>query len=109
MGHPPVDDVTEQLQPLLNALEGLSQGVALKPVVVLVLPLRKQTAAVTRSVPLPPGAQEGSRGGTGAGKESQKVQHLPAVHGLHPAVLLIDPHDEVQPAVVLLFLFVCQP
>lgn len=48
----PVDNISEQLQSVLDAVDGLSHGVTLKPVVELVLPLREQTAAVARSAPL---------------------------------------------------------
>lgn len=43
----PVYNVTEQLQSLLNAVDGLSHSATLKPVVVFVLRLCEHTAAVT--------------------------------------------------------------
>lgn len=52
-GQLPVYDVTEQLQPVLDALDGLSHAVTLTPVVGFVLPLREQTAALARAAPLP--------------------------------------------------------
>lgn len=55
----PVNNVTEQLQSLLNTVDGVSHRATLKPVVVLVLPLREQTAAVARSAPLALRAQGG--------------------------------------------------
>lgn len=44
--HLPVCDVTELLQPVLNATDGLFYSCALKPVVVFIWPLRIQTAAL---------------------------------------------------------------
>lgn len=58
----PVYNVTEQPQPLLNAVDGLSHSATLKPVVVFVLPLCEQTAALARAAPLPLRAQGGWRG-----------------------------------------------
>lgn len=104
----PVYNFTEQLQPVLNAVDGLSHGAALKPVVVFVLPLCVQTAALARAAPLPLRAQGGWRG-TGTREKSQEVQNLPAIHGLCPTVALVDSNDEVQSAVTLLFVAICQP
>lgn len=90
----PVDDVAEQLHPLLDAVDGRSHGATLEPVVVLVRPLCEQAAAVARPAPVALGAG-GGRGGARSGQEGQKVQNLPAVHGLRSAVVLVDSDDEV--------------
>lgn len=80
----------------------------LKPEVVFVLPLCVQAAAVARTTPLPLRARGGRRG-TRTREKSQKVQNLSAIHGLCPAVVLVDSNDEVQSAVALLFMAICQP
>lgn len=98
----PVYKVSEQLQPVLNALDGPSHSATLKPEVVFVLPLCEQIAALARAAPLPLRAQGGWLG-TGTREKSQEVQNLPAIHGLCPTVVLVDSKDEVQPAVALLF------
>ncbi len=104
----PVYNVTEQPQPLLNAVDGLSHSTTLKPVVVFVLPLCEQAAALARAAPLPLRAQGGWQG-TWTREKSQKVQNLPTVYGLCTTMVLVDSNDEVQSAVVLLFMAVCQP
>jgi len=104
----PVYDVLEQLQPVVDAVDGLSYGATLKPEVVFVVPLRVKSAAVARATPLPLGARGGWRG-AGPGDEGQEVQNLPAVHGLRRAVALVDANDEVQLAVALLLVAVGQP
>lgn len=104
----PVYNVTEQLQPVLHAVDGLSHSSTLEPVVVFVLPLCEQTAALARAAPLALRPQGGRRR-TGTRENSQKVQNLPAVHGLCPTVAFVDLKDEVHAAVVLLFQVFCQP
>lgn len=104
----PVYDVTEQLHPVVNALDGLSHGVTLKPVVVLVLPLREQTATLARAAPLLLRCR-GSWCRMGTREESQEVQNLPAIDGLCSTVALVDSKDEVQSAVTLLSEVICQP
>lgn len=98
----PVNNVTEQLQPVLDAVDGLSHSSTLKPVVMFVLPLCEQTAALARAAPLPFRAQGGWRG-TGTREERQKVQNLLAIHGLCPTVAFVDLKDGVHSAIALLF------
>ena len=102
----PVYDVTEQLHPVVDALDGLSHGVTLEPVVVLVLPLREQTATLARAAPLPL-RRRGSWRQVRTREEGQEVQNLPAVDGLCSTAALVDLKDEVQSAVPLLLEAIC--
>lgn len=104
----PVDDVRQQFQAVLHAMDGASDGSALLPQVQLVLRLSQQAAAVARAAPVRLGSQKGWRGPR-AGQEGEEVQNLAAIQRPGAAATLVHPEDEVQPALPLLLQAVRQP
>lgn len=104
----PVYDILELLQPFFDALDRLAHSSALEPEVTFVLLLCKETAAVARAAPLPLRSQSARRGLV-AREKSQEVQNLPTKNRLRSTAELIDSTDEVQFAVTLLLVTICQP